>query len=451
MNNIGIYAIFEIISKIAIFLLIGYMAKSISIEEFAEFSLIFPALQNLQIVFTYGFVVSISAIYFTSSNKGGVIFSAILTWLILSISCLLMTYFIVTTYSDYFHESIQEIVVIIFGMSISLVLVQVYQLELMAFKAALLLNGSKFLLFIMVLFLGFSGGINLSRFLSGFAIIAIILGVFSFYKLISKSSKIFTPNIAKAHLLIGYPVVINGIVAFLMVVSGRSVLAHIGVAADVASFTIIQTIAQIITLFFAVVAKTIGIENYKRVSNKGATSEYIRDVLRITSHFLVPSILIIASQSQFILEFLSKSEYIDSINLIYLLLIGYYFQIYYAVLVDIVYAHKNTLLITGLMVCAIVVNILLTYYLYPIYGILGAVISQIITISLQSLFLIFFVKTYKISTSLYPLKLPFSLLCTGLIIINLNVINNIIITFSLVLVLLYFFKLHRCSVIKITS
>ncbi|MDX4058882.1 lipopolysaccharide biosynthesis protein, partial [Aliarcobacter skirrowii] len=416
-----IYLITEFISKFSIFLIFPIVAKLLSEDDFGKFSFIMPAMQYFQIVFTFGLTVSLSALFFNNKlKKDELLFNVFLFWTIIWIILFLIFKVFFNDYLDklYYSKVVEYLLVYLYSMSLVLILAQYYQLRKEAIKYSMLFVLPKIGILLMSIYYSYQDNFTLlNHLIYSYMIVGLIFGIISFIIFIPKFKFKFNISLHKDFLIIGYPIIINGIIAYLVVISGRSVIADISTLSDVAAFTAIQTVAQIITLFYAVLARVVGIENYKRVAENNLTTDYLNSVFRISSILLVLSILIVACMAYPILIFIDKKYYFDYLPYILLLLFGYYFQIFYAVLVDIVYANKKTLLITITITSVVIINVCLVYTLFPIFGILGAVVSQIITIILQSLLVIFIVKKYNVKYNYSFLNLSLPVLFVGILVI----------------------------------
>lgn len=446
MINTIIYLIAELFSKLSVFLLMPFIANILTIDDFGKFSFILPAIQYFQVVFAFGLTVSLSTLFFNKNNNHKeLLFNVLIYWIVIG----LFVYIIYKTlFSEFFVSSdyksiIEYLIIYLYSMSLLLIVSQFYQLKKEALKFSFLYILPKFVMLLIVIYYYFFDlNLNLSELIYHFMIVAIIFGMISLFLLLKNSLIKVNTSYYKDFIIIGYPIVLNGVISYLVVVSGRAVILDIATLTDVAIFTVVQSVAQVITIFYAVVSRIVGIENYKRVAHNTLNDDYINSSFKLITKLLVLSLLIIASSTYYILLLIDKEVYFEYVTYIYILLFGYYFQVYYALLVDIIYANKKTFLITIMITFSVLFNILLVYFLFPRFGILGAVISQVLTICIQSIFVIIYVNKYhNISFSFIPLKSNLLILGFGLVILNLLGKNYMIL--NIVIIVLFIITIQE--------
>lgn len=420
MIRIMIYALSEFLSKFSMFLLFPIVAKYLSAGDLGSFSLLFPFLQNFQLVLTFGMTIGISSFFFQKEhNNSTVIFNAGFIWLILTILFSCAGFGIIKAaypqYLKWFFPSLTFLV----GMSVTLIAAQLYQLEKKAFSFVLMNNGAKVIMVAGVITIAavYKKNMTLYDVVTTMAATGVFFGIIGIYTILKRVTHCKVSLIYVKQLLsVGSPLMVSGVVTYFTVVSGRIVLVGVASLSDVGLFTIVQSIAGITSLFFAIISRIVGVENYKRVAGNTLDDSYINFTFSKMSVYLVMFILLSSIAAKPILIFIGHYELMPYVLV---LLGGFYFQLYYAVLVDIIYARRKMYYITATNILSVIMNLGLTYIGFIKIGILGAVLAQIVSIIFVSTTVVTLIYFYeKIKPNLIPLGFPLVTMLVGLITVN---------------------------------
>ena len=128
----------------------------------------------------------------------------------------------------------------------------------------------------------------------------------------------------------------------------------------------------------------------------------LKDIIKNTSKFMfittIPILAIVIIFSEYILNFLG-GDFIQGKTCIVYLVIGQLFNVIFGSVGYILNMTENQSIFKNIMIIATVLNIILNILLIPIYGILGAAISSMISLIIWNLIAsIYIYRKYKIST-----------------------------------------------------
>jgi len=135
------------------------------------------------------------------------------------------------------------------------------------------------------------------------------------------------------------------------------------------------------------------ISNLIAKNDKENAKEQIGQMIKISSIFIIPIVLLLSSFSKNIIEILYKPEYIDSFEVNRYLVFAYSILGFFVVFSNIINAIGKVKITIIISVVTILLDVILLYFLVTYIGIIGATIATLIATTIGLIVLI--IVTYK--------------------------------------------------------
>jgi len=248
-----------------------------------------------------------------------------------------------------------------------------------------------------------------------------IISIYVIYKLKSVLDFKFNLDYIKYSLLFGLPVLPSMFSSFGLAFADRLMINKITNTEDVGLYSFAFMIAMLLQVVIGAVGKSWQPLFYKVMNEKNYL--VLDSVFKRNSKIVFTiSIILILFAYEFIYV-LASSEYLKSLNVLILLIIGFNFFFLYTAFSQYVSYSKKTYIDSIITILSVLLNIGLNYIFLPKYGYIASAITTIV--SYAFMFVMFYLNAK------YILKYR---------VVNIFAISNIILSY--IVLLLVFFYLH---------
>jgi len=362
------------------FISIPFFTHYLSVEEFGVMSLYSMVLLFLSTLLSLGMLGSFKRYYFENSDDfGAFLFSNILFLGGFFISFLFVYFYFMQDISNFLDISEDVLKYTVFISFLSLMIkikldylqvqeqskrniilefLQAFFLLLFTISFMLYLDDSKFFGKIYGDILGYS-----------------ILAVYSLYKLLRTMEFKFNFKYIKYSLLFGLPVLPSMFSSFGLAFADRLMINKIMTAEDVGLYSFAFIIAMLIQVVIGAVGKSWQPLFYKAMNNK----EYILldNTFKTNSKIVFGISLFLILFSYEFITILATEEYLKSLNVIVLLIVGFNFFFLYTAYGQYVSYSKKTYIDSIITISSVLLNIGLNYIFIPKYGYIASAMTTI--------------------------------------------------------------------------
>lgn len=402
MNNKKQYFIFlvgEFFSKGLLFLLFPMAGKVMDVESFGKLSLIHPAMQTLLVVFSFGLTNTLSLIFYVGQDDAATkLIKLLKSWFFVSSILFLIILLLFIDGQLFFGLGGHEVIfAVIFLQLLSIQFLLGTYFQFGEFYRHFLINQIGYRLIIVLTLCYFIVAGNSISFMQ-FIILSVSILVVLVSSLLKPHVNLKSILFADASLINdlkhGFPLVLNGIVSYFVIVAPRLSLTGNSDSASLILFSVTQSFIAVLTIFYASLSRIFSPNIFRFISLGDASSarNYVNSLI---SDLSGPALMAVSFVAFAAVEFsrIYFLTYDVDIALIILLCIPYLFQLLYASHVDILYARKKGLFVTCLLVASAASTYFTSNYMYQEYGVQGVAFATSVNIVIQYV-LVFFMARF---------------------------------------------------------
>jgi O-antigen/teichoic acid export membrane protein len=386
-----IYSISNILTRAIGFILIPVYTKYLSTDQYGIISIVASLISFVAIFYNFGMSSTWSRFYFDYKDHskeqkvflGNIILFVVCVGLFASI---IFTFFGKNIFES-FAPGVDFYPFILLGIWSSFFLnffniqLEIYRIRGMSWKYAgyslTKFIGTVVLTVIAIAVYKFGA---LGKVVSEFIVI-FFTAIFALYKLASDIKINFQPQLIKKAVLFAFPLFLHQISSLTYIIADKFFLANHNGLSDTGIYNLGFQFGSIMSL----IVGSIQLSWYTFFMNTlKENKEGARPVIsRLITYYIMATLLIgmaIVFYSDEVIRVFTRPEYYGAVKLIPVFVFGFFFQgLYYIEVTKLYYDKKSVKYLPIISLISAIANIVLNYFLVPVYGIMGAAFSSLFT------------------------------------------------------------------------
>jgi O-antigen/teichoic acid export membrane protein len=386
-----VYSISNILTRAIGFILIPLYTKYLTTEQYGIISIVASLISFVAIFYNFGMSSTWSRFYFDFEDHskeqkiflGNIILFVVFIGLIISV----FFSFFGKNIFEYFAPGVAFYPFILIAIWSSFFLnffniqLEIYRIRGMSLKYAGY-SLSKFIgtVILTVIAIAIYKFGALGKVVSEFIVI-ICTAVFALYMLASDIKINFQPHLIKRAVLFAFPLFLHQISSLTYIIADKFFLANHNGLSDTGIYNLGFQFGSIMSLIVGSIQLSWYTFFMNTVKETKEGSSAI--ISRLITYYIMVTLLIgmsIVFYSDEVIRIFTTKEYYGAVKLIPVFVFGFFFQgLYYIEVTKLYYDKKSVKYLPVISLISAVANILLNYFLVPVYGIMGAAFSSLFT------------------------------------------------------------------------